>query len=196
MGRTREYDEDAVLTAAMHAFRRKGYLGVSIRDLEAATGIKGGSIYNTYGDKAGLYAAAFEHYNRTVLDRRLRRHAPPCAGIQGLRSLFLSLLDEPMGESFGCLITNAAVEFGGGEAVPPAVGAGLHALEHTFIERLRSAKEDGLLNDDIDPLAEATKLLALYQGVLVLVRQGWGKTALASAIGSEFDRLGERNNDA
>ena len=35
MVRTRSYDETQVLTGAMHAFRRKGYYGVSIPELEA-----------------------------------------------------------------------------------------------------------------------------------------------------------------
>jgi len=55
----------------IHAFRRKGYQGVSVRDLEDATGLKMGSIYNSFGDKAGLFDAAFAHYNRVVLQRRI-----------------------------------------------------------------------------------------------------------------------------
>src|SRR5579863_8586335 len=110
MGRARDYDEEAVLTGAMHAFRRSGYGGASIRDLEAATGLKAGSIYNSFGDKAGLFAAAFAHYNRTVLHGRIDRFAPPQRGLDGLRRLFLSLLQEPGGGRLGCLITNAAVE--------------------------------------------------------------------------------------
>lgn len=113
MGSSRSYDEDVVLTGAMHAFRRKGYLAVSVRDLEDATGLKMGSIYNSFGDKAGLFDAAFAHYTRVVLQRRIERHARPASGLRGLRDLFLSLLDEPDGGSHGCLITNSAVEFGG-----------------------------------------------------------------------------------
>ena len=75
MGRTRSYDEDAVLRGAMHAFRRKGYQAVSIRDLEEATGLKAGSIYNSFGDKAGLFDAAFAHYNQAVLQKRIDRYA-------------------------------------------------------------------------------------------------------------------------
>ncbi|WP_374200826.1 transposase domain-containing protein [Inquilinus sp. Marseille-Q2685] len=40
-------------------FRREGFGGVSIKALEAATGLTSGSIYNAYGDKDGLYRAAF-----------------------------------------------------------------------------------------------------------------------------------------
>ena len=49
MGRPRSFDENAALTGAMEVFRRKGYVAVSIRDLEEATGLKAGSIYNSYG---------------------------------------------------------------------------------------------------------------------------------------------------
>src|SRR6185437_4742440 len=83
MGRSREYDETAVLAGAMHAFRRHGYGGVSVRDLEQATGLKAGSIYNSYRDKAGLFTAAFGHYNQAVLGRRIAEHAPEAAGLTG-----------------------------------------------------------------------------------------------------------------
>src|SRR5260370_40679063 len=97
MGRTRSYDEETVLSGAMHAFRRKGYEAASIRDLEEATGLKGGSIYNSFGDKAGLFEAAFAHYNRVVLGGRITRYSPAGARLRGLRDLFLPLAREPRG---------------------------------------------------------------------------------------------------
>jgi AcrR family transcriptional regulator len=196
VGRSREYDEDAVLAGAMHAFRRKGYLAVSIKDLEEATGLKGGSIYNSYGDKAGLFGAAFVHYNRTVLCRRIADHAPEAAGFGGLRSLFLSLLHEPNGESFGCLITNTAVEFGGGPVLPAGVGEGLRILSDTFADRLVSARRAGQLRSGIEPATATSKLLALYQGILVLVRANWDRAALEALINHEFDGLEGTRHDA
>jgi TetR/AcrR family transcriptional regulator, transcriptional repressor for nem operon len=196
MGRSREYDEDAVLAGAMHAFRRKGYADVSIKDLEEATGLKGGSIYNSYGDKGGMFDAAFAHYNRTILARRIAKHAPEAAGLGGLRNLFLSLLQEQNGESFGCLITNAAVEFGGGSGVPAGVCEGLRMLADAFAERLGSAYRAGRLQRGVKPSAAASKLVALYQGVLVLVRAGWEKAALKTLIEAEFDGLEGTRHDA
>lgn len=196
MGRAREYDEDAVLTGAMHAFRRKGYQAVSIKDLEAATGLKGGSIYHGYGDKAGLFDAAFAHYNRTVLGRRLADHAPATAGMGGLRSLFRSLLHEPNDESFGCLITNTAIEFGGGDAAPEGTGKGLGLLASTFAERLDAAHRSGELRADIDPALAASKLLVLYQGILVLVRGGADKPGLEILVDAEFDSMTGRRMEA
>jgi TetR/AcrR family transcriptional repressor of nem operon len=192
MGRTRSYDEDTVLRGAMQAFRSKGYQAVSVRDLEDATGLKMGSIYNSFGDKAGLFDAAFAHYNRTVLRGRLDRHAPAARGLAGLRELFLSLLDEPRGESFGCLITNAAVEFGAGSGSHPLVSEGLRILSTAFAERLTAARRDRLLRADVDPVRASARLLALYQGVLVLIRAGHDRAALTQLIDDEFDGLENR----
>jgi TetR/AcrR family transcriptional repressor of nem operon len=195
MGRTREYDEDAVLTGAMHAFRRKGYLAVSIKDLEEATGLKGGSIYNSYGDKAGLFAAAFARYNETVLCRRIATHAPEAAGLAGVQALFLSLLREPRGESFGCLITNSAVEFGGDAGpMPTGVDEAFKILSSTFADRLSAAARAGLLRSGVDPAHAALKLLALYQGTLVLVRAGYSKASLRILIDDTFNGLEETSH--
>jgi AcrR family transcriptional regulator len=195
VGRARSYDEDAVLAGAMHAFRRKGFQAVSIRDLEEATGLKLGSIYNSFGDKAGLFDAAFAHYNRAVLQARIYRYTAAEAGLNGLRKLFLSLLREPNGESFGCLITNMAVELGGEESGHRCVKEGLGALQSTFAERLEAARAAGALHPRIAPKRAAVKLLALYQGVLVLVRGGYDKAALKRLIIDEFADL-EDHHDA
>ena len=88
MARPREFEEDAVLSGAAKVFRRHGFGAVSIKELETATGLKAGSIYNTYGDKEGLFQAAMAHYNHSVLGGRITEYAPEQAGLAGLRSLF------------------------------------------------------------------------------------------------------------
>src|SRR5258705_12579906 len=125
MARTREYDPLSVLTGAMRAFRRHGYGGASIRHLETATGLSAGSIYNSFGDKAGLFDAAFAHYNEAVLQSRIDSFAEPKRGLRGLRDLFLSLLREPDGGRLGCLITNSAIVFGAQRKPHPQVEQGL-----------------------------------------------------------------------
>lgn len=194
MGRNRSYDEDMVLCGAMHAFRRKGYQAVSVRDLEEATGLKAGSIYNSFGDKAGLFDAAFAHYNRVILGGRIARHAPVDAGLGGLRALFLSLLHELNEETFGCLITNIAVEFGGEASPHPCVAAGLTTLMQTFAERLGAARDGGALRAGLEPEATAVRLLALYQGLLVLVRAGHDRTTLERLVDDEFNDLEVRHD--
>jgi TetR/AcrR family transcriptional regulator, transcriptional repressor for nem operon len=197
MVRTRSYDEAEVLAGAMHAFRRKGYYGVSIPELEVATGLSAGSIYNSFGDKNGIFLAAFEHYLKGVLERRVADHAKPASGLSGLRKLFLTLLREPNGETFGCLITNSAIEFGSeGNAAADVVVRGFEILERAFVERLEAAKQSGKLKTGADPKVAAVRLLALYQGTLVLVRGGYDLKMIKRAIDLEFDALEGGFDDA
>lgn len=189
MGRPRSFDEDAVLTGAMEAFRHKGYLAVSVKDLEEATGLKSGSIYHAYGDKDGFFRAAMAHYNRVVLGARINEYADEAAGLEGLRRLFISLMHEPNAGSFGCLITNTAVELGGERRIPEHVDTGLKTLHALFLQRLKSARRAGLLPRHVKPASAATQLLSLYQGILVLVRAGWDKAGLETMVNDEFDKL-------
>lgn len=196
MARSRSYDEDAVLSAAMHAFRREGYSRISIPQLEAATGLSSGSIYNSFGDKRGVFLAAFEHYLHAVLERRIAEFATPESGLAGLRRLFLTLLREPDGETFGCLITNSAIEFRADQEVTvSAVLRGFGILERLFTDRLAAAASLGRLPKKPDLKAGAVRLLALYQGVLVLVRGGYDLKAIRRAINQEFDHLEGNSHD-
>lgn len=193
MARPRSFDEATVLHGAMHAFRRTGFAAASIKELEEATGLSAGSIYNSFGDKHGLFDAAFDHYLEAVLRQRIATHADPQLGLAGVRKLFRTLLAEPRGERHGCLITNTAIEFGASEAKrQAAVHRGFEILQATLLERLTQARAAGLLAPTITPAVAAVKLLALYQGVLVLVRSGFDKRQLAAAIDLEFDSLERR----
>ena len=168
----------------MEAFRREGYGGTSIKDLERETGLSSGSLYNSFGDKNAIFRKALVHYNQIVVTERMDEHLALQSPVDGLHSLFVSLLDEPDGGSSGCLLTNSAIEFGaGGSAVKDDVEAGFQIEEAAFavaIERLPSA---------VDAPIQALKLLALYQGILVLVRFGYPKAKLRDMINREFDTL-------
>ena len=186
MGRRRVYDEHVLLSRVMDAFRRQGYRAVSVRDLEQATSVSAGSLYHAYGDKAGLFDAAFQHYNRAVLQARIDRYAPAEAGLDGLLELFRTLLYEPDGERFGCLITNTAIEWGG-NTPHDGVRQGLAILEDTFADRLARVAASDWTGQDI--AHRATRLVALYQGVLVLVRAGHDLPSVEKMINAEFDEL-------
>lgn len=174
----------------MHAFRRTGYATISIRTLEEATGLSAGSIYNTYGDKAGLFKASFAHYLQEVLQSRIASYASPDKGLAGMRALFQSLLREPGGASHGCLITNSAIEFGSGGTLPAdALAEAFEILRAALQQRLEDAKKEKRLPQGLNPAIAALRLVAFYQGLLVLVRAGYDKRKLKQAIDLEFNTL-------
>lgn len=190
MARPRSFDEDAVLTAAMHAFRREGYARMSVSQLEAVTGLRTSSLYNAYGDKAGLFERALDHYMTSFVGPRLSAYAGPTATLEDLEGLFLSLLELPLNDGFGCLIVNSTLEFGGERLAAPGVAAGLAAVA----DRLDSVvcRE---LGDAADAPAHAAALALLYQGLLVQSRAGPLTDRHRQAVQNEFARLRARREE-
>ena len=73
MARPREFDEGAVLDAAVLCFWKQGYEATSVRDLVEHTGIAAASLYNAFGDKRALYEKALDHYVEDSIADRIRR---------------------------------------------------------------------------------------------------------------------------
>lgn len=180
MARSRAFDSATVLTSAMLAFRQHGFAGLSIKQLEQATGVSAGSLYNAYGDKSGLFRAAFEHYFAKIIEPRLAA----AATVDDLERVFLGLFEMPMADGYGCLVTNAAIEFGAVSS--PASGfiaRGFDVLESVLrrvLERAIGA-----------PAAEtaALRLVLIHQGILVLSRAGRCTDDYLGVVRAEFDDL-------
>ncbi|ARN82230.1 TetR/AcrR family transcriptional regulator [Methylocystis bryophila] len=185
MPRPIEFEVNPALDAAVEAFRHTGFGGTSIKALENATGLSSGSLYNSFGDKEAIFRLALARYVDTVVSGRLTEHLAQQDPLAGLRDLFMTLLDEPGGGSYGCLLTNTAVELGPGQSEALVdLRRGFQAQEDAFAAVLeRLSPESG------DARPAARRLLALYQGVLVLIRCGYPKDRLAEMIAFEFDNL-------
>ncbi len=191
MSRTREFRDETALAAAARSFRRRGYAGTSIKDLELATGLSSGSLYNAFGDKENLFRAALDHYNRAELRGRIELHRVRDRPLDGLKRLFLSLLDEPRGAAYGCLLTNSAIEFGRGQAfAEDGLREGFAFLEMSFrdeIERFQAQRRGPV--EGAETARSALWLLTFYQGLLVLIRLGRERRELRALIEAQFKRL-------
>ncbi|HEV2514524.1 MAG TPA: TetR/AcrR family transcriptional regulator [Devosia sp.] len=184
MARTRSFDRDAVLAAAGNAFRQHGYRDASIVELERATGLVSGSIYNAFGDKAGLFRAALEHYVHGFVQQRLAVFAGEDAGLDELEQLYLSVLAPPLSDGFGCLVNNSIIEFG---TAPGIASDGITETLALVREAIASvlAREIGPDNAEV----ETMQLVLLYHGVLTLSRSGTDLVAMRSAVHATFERL-------
>jgi len=85
MARPREFDEAAVLDAAIQQFWRRGYEATSVRTWLTRWASAGASLYNAFGDKRTLYERSLNRY----LDQTFRERmaASSTAFPQGMRSL-------------------------------------------------------------------------------------------------------------
>lgn len=167
MARTKEFDPEATLDAALELFWLRGYEATSMADLVAHLGIGRASIYATYGGKHELYLAALDRYVRTKdadVVELLSQPGPVLPAIRALLQLYASQ-DEPRR---GCMVVNAAGELLPGDpTVARKVEASWDMLETALASALTRARAAGELAAGKDPRALARFLLVLLQGLRV-----------------------------
>ncbi|MFD9304797.1 TetR/AcrR family transcriptional regulator [Streptomyces sp. NPDC060048] len=193
MGRQQVWDEAEVLACAMRLFRRRGYLGASLRDLEEATGMHPGSLYRAFQSKEGLFSAALDAYNEQVVEARVRVHLRDTPDpVAGIRSFFTSAFDAHIGPEPdpGCLLTNTAVESFTVPGATAGVRRGLETIESGFVDALTRGRAQHLLPAELDVETSAAQLLALYQGLLVLVRSGSATAKLRAVTDGALTSIG------
>lgn len=172
MGRPREFDEQAVLGAAVQCFWRRGYEATSIRDLISGTGLTGASLYNAFGDKQAIYRRALDHYVEGSIGERIRRceSMEPRAAIEAFfrEILTRSLNDE---ECKGCMLVNAALDVAPEDpGFRIAVADVLRRIEGFFLCSVKKGQADGSITSSRPAEDLARHLLGVLMGVRVLAR--------------------------
>jgi TetR/AcrR family transcriptional repressor of nem operon len=172
MARTKEFDPDAALQAALELFWRRGYEATSMAELVEHLGIGRASLYATFGSKHELYLKALERYERSGLARIVRELSQPGAALPAVRAVVRRYATEAADERLrlnGCLITNTAAELAPHDpAAARRVERNWDHLETLLHSALARAQSQGELPAGRDPLALARTLLVLMQGLRVV----------------------------
>lgn len=178
MGRVQTFDTDVAARAAREVFWRRGYEAAAIPELEAATGLRRSSLYNTFGSKRGLFDAAVRSYLQEVIAPRLR----PMTGddvdgeavVDYLRGVKSALADpDAAAGRYGCLLMNTA---GAPVAMEPAVGEAVAA----YREELRAALYAGV--SARHPRAEPEQWARVAEAVTALVTSAFALTRVDHAV--------------
>lgn len=168
MARTKEFDPDVAIRAAMDLFWRKGYETTSMQDLVDHLGIGRGSIYATFGSKHDLFLLALDRYAEESGDGTLERFGRPGPVLPAVREFVLAILDEALTEQKGCLITNTAVECSADRPIARRIESSWDGLETAITGALVRARAQGELSGD--PRALARFLVTLMQGLKVMAK--------------------------
>lgn len=194
MARPREFDEEAVLDAAMRCFWAQGYGSTSVKDLIEKTGLTAASLYNAYGDKRAMYRTALDHYIEISIGARIRR-SEALAPRKALRSFFDDILSRSLDdrEQKGCMIVNSALEMAPhDQEFRNTIVEALERLESFFLDCVERGRADGSITSSRPASDLAHHLLGVLMGVRVLARvrperpllEGVIDTALASLDGA------------
>ena len=145
MGRMQTFERLTVVQAARDLFWDRGFDATSLSDLEAATGLRRSSLYHAFGSKRGLFDAAVEDYQDTVIRPRLRILTGPGIGrvsllayFDNLRSAVAALPEDSPRR--GCLLVNCAAGLAGHDDLARQVVEDYRSdLTNTLQDALRAA---------------------------------------------------------
>ncbi|HDR6314501.1 TetR/AcrR family transcriptional regulator [Bacillus cereus] len=173
MARTREFDEDQVLDAAMQLFWEKGYEATSLSDLTSRMGIQRPSIYSAFGDKKELFEAALRRYTMSRasdIRNRLQSHS----SVKEAFSIFFAdvVNEEYAGDlSKGCFCINTMVEL-----APHDERFEILTREHQmylaviFQETIERGIQSGELEVNTDAKSLAQALIVSLIGLTVMMK--------------------------
>jgi AcrR family transcriptional regulator len=191
MGRPAKIDDVEMLDRATALFWKDGCDAVTIRDLEVALDLRAPAIYRRYPTKNALIEGCVERYVDRVVGGRIRRHLQhPQDPFDGLRSFFSSALEPHPGEptSRGCLLTVTASQAAFQDPeIRATVLAGLDRIRSGFKAQIERGRATGQIRTDASADVQATHLMLLFEGLIVLARSG--ETDLMNSVDLSLSAL-------
>ena len=170
VGRPREFDEEAVLEAAMDAFWQKGYEATSLTDLCDCTGLHKGSLYQAFGDKHKLFMRSLTHYAEQAFQEVRAAVSDSDSPLESVRAAVHQICDDS-GNDKGCLLINSMVELAPHD---PEVKAALQTFGEmrlrAMTEMIASAQQAGEIRADLEPSKLARQLMMTLAGAAAVVK--------------------------
>jgi TetR/AcrR family transcriptional repressor of nem operon len=192
MGRSKSFDEHAVLDRAVELFWERGYEGTSMADLEAHLGLGRQSLYNTFGDKQTLFLKALERYRQEAARGPVALLTAPGAGLEAIRAYFRSSIERLTDTSprRACLVANTILERGSQDAdALLSCNAARGTLERALRRALTQARKQGEIAAKTDIEAMVTLLVSQSYGLAVLAKTGAAAADMHAAVEALLTRL-------
>ena len=198
MPRARSYDRTRLLDHAVRVFWEKGYASTSIRDLVEATGVQRYGLYESFGDKHGLFLSALERYQDTVIAGLLRELERPGAALPEILALLDRLADTARrpGAARGCLLCNTAAELGEDDAEAAArVDRYIRRLTRAFQAALIRARSLGQVPGELNADRFSRFLTGVVVGGSVQARTREGRRSVPALFQVARTALGQPAED-
>lgn len=173
-GRPRDFEQDAIVDAAMRTFWRHGYEACSTQDLCQNTGLGKGSLYNTFGSKHNLFKQALERYHEIGIRQQLEILNRRSSARERLRNL----LEWALAEDFehpgkhGCLLINVSLERHEDPIVREIFGKHVRLLRDGLTKVMESGIAAGEISSNRSAEELTNSFLASYYGFRVLNASG------------------------
>jgi TetR/AcrR family transcriptional repressor of nem operon len=170
MPKKKQFDETEVLVKAREVFSEKGYNGTSMDDLVQATGLSRSSIYDTFGDKHGLFLKSLNQYRCSQTADLEKQCAKSDSPKKKIRAIFDYTIREITADKDrkGCLMINVNMELSAVDKDVAAVSlTNMEELEQTFSSLVKEGQAKGEISKKFTPKALGRHLYSSLMGLRV-----------------------------
>ncbi|WP_205510005.1 TetR/AcrR family transcriptional regulator [Longitalea arenae] len=170
MPKTKQFDETEVLLKAKELFCEKGYNGTSMDDLVQATGLSRSSIYDTFGDKHGLFMKSLNYYRCSQqgdLEKQCTRSDSPKKNIRAIFDYYIKDILADRGRK-GCLLINVSLELSAVDKDVTAIfQSNMEDIEQVLSALIKEGQSKGEISKKFSPKALSRHLFNSLAGLRV-----------------------------
>jgi len=170
MPKAKQFDETEVLVKARELFSEKGYNGTSMDDLVQATGLSRSSIYDTFGDKHGLFLKSLNQYRCSTQGDLEKQCAKTDSPKKKIRAIFDYTIKAILADKDrkGCLMINVSMELNAVDKEVAAVSVtNMEEMEQTFSSLVKEGQTKGEISKKFTPKALSKHLYSSLMGLRV-----------------------------
>jgi len=192
MARTKDFDENEVLTKAIQLFWHKGYKATSMQDLVDALGISRSSLYDTYIDKHTLFLKALESYQLAGKTKINDIVAQSISAKETVVKLMELATTDLVGgkQQRGCFMVNAGVEVAPhDQEVSTLVCQNEQQMEAAFFQVIKKGQQSGEIKNAEDALVLAKFIFHVVKGMQVTAKSSPDTSSFANTIRVTVDLL-------
>jgi TetR/AcrR family transcriptional regulator, transcriptional repressor for nem operon len=189
-GRPLAFEHEAALEAAMDLFWERGYDGTGLSQLEVRTGLNRSSLYNSFGPKHALFAAALEFYTRQLAGRMFATLESGNEGLKDLSSFLEQLARHHAANAGrGCFMANTMAGAPDEVAAWPELATAYieHFLSAARAVLRRAATRGEIAEAEIDSGSQL--LLSVVLGATLLARARQPQRLIEATLTSAFNHI-------
>lgn len=185
MARTKDFDENEVLTKAIQIFWHKGYNGTSMQDLVDGLGISRSSLYDTYTDKHTLFVKALESYQNSGAAKIQELIDQSVSAKQAVKTLLEFTINDLLcdEQQKGCFMVNSEVEVAPHDAeVGNLICRNDQQMEDAFFQVIQKGKDNGEIKNQLDARALSRFIFNAVKGMQVTAKSTTDKAVFDDII--------------
>lgn len=185
MARPKSFNQQEVLDKALNLFWEQGYNATSIQDLVDHLGINRASIYDTWGDKRGLYLETLKAYRKKGAFHFLERLRSNQSSKEIIRNFLKDVTVEALADTCnkGCFLSNSASELANSDQTVFELFSDNNAnMEAVLTELVREGQENGSITNTDAPEALARFILNTAMGLRIMSKGRKSEKSLEEVV--------------